>query len=362
MTGAAGVVVAALSAAAALAGSGSSVAVGQASVAELTPAQLAGQRMVFGFPGTTPPPDLVRRIRRGEAGAVIIMGTNVPSLPAVRRLVARLQAIPRPAVVDRPLLIMVDQEGGQVRRLPGAPERGAGTLGQEGAAATRRAGVAAGRLLRSVGIGVNLAPVADVAGPGAALARHGRLFGASPARVSRLSVAFAEGVRAGGALATAKHFPGLGSARVNTDDAPVVIQRSLAQMRRVDMRPFRALVAHRVPLVMTTAAIFPAFDPGTPALLSRRIVTGELRDEMGFRGVVITDALDTPALAPVGGDGEVAVRAAGAGNDLLINIGYGRSVNGARGIQAALRSGRLRDDDARAAVTRILALRATLPR
>ena len=102
------------------------------SAASLTPAQLAGQRMVFGFPGTVPPPDLVRRIRRGEAGAVILLGPNVPSPAAARALTRRLQAIPRPAAVDVPLLVMIDQEGGLVRRLDGPPSRSAADMGREG--------------------------------------------------------------------------------------------------------------------------------------------------------------------------------------------------------------------------------------
>jgi beta-N-acetylhexosaminidase len=326
-----------------------------------TAAQLAGQRVVVGFSGTTPPPALVRRIRRGETGAVIIMGPNVAGRAGLARLTRRLQAIPRPAAVDVPLLIMVDQEGGQVRRIPGPPTRSAAEMGAGDPRSSRAAGVASGRLLARLGVGADLAPVADVAGPGSVLARFGRTFGTSPAVVSRHAVAFAGGLRAAGVIATAKHFPGLGRARVNTDDAPVTIHRSAAVLRRVDARPFAALIGHGVPMVMTSSAIYPAFDPGTPALLSRAVVTGELRGRLGFGGTVITDALDTPALAAVGGDGAVAVRAAGAGNDLLVYIDFTRGVRAAEALRTAFGAGRLRPGDARASVERILALRAGLP-
>jgi beta-N-acetylhexosaminidase len=325
-----------------------------------TPAQIAGQRVVVGFAGTTPPPSLVRRIRRGETGAVIIMGPNVAGRAALARLTRRLQAIPRPASVDEPLLIMVDQEGGQVRRIPGPPARSAAVMGAGDPVSTRAAGVATGRLLSRTGVGADLAPVADVAGAGSALSRHERTFGSSPAAVARHAVAFADGLRAGGAIATAKHFPGLGRTRVNTDDAPVTIHRSAALLRRVDARPFAALIAHGVPMVMISAAVYPGFDPGTPALLSRRVVVGELRTRLGFDGTVITDALDTPALAAVGSDAVVAVRAAAAGNDLLIYIDMGRGIRAARALRSALDSGRLRADAARASVDRVLALRAGL--
>ncbi|MGE3140875.1 MAG: glycoside hydrolase family 3 N-terminal domain-containing protein [Thermoleophilia bacterium] len=316
--------------------------------------------MVYGFPGTVPPPDLVRRIRRGEAGAVILLGENTPSASVAKALVDRLQAIPRPGVLDEPLLVMIDQEGGFVRRLPGPPERSPEELGAAGRAASRAAGRAAGRLLSRAGINVDLAPVADVARPGSALARDDRIFGTSPAGVSATTVAFAAGLRAEGVAATAKHFPGIGAARVSTDEAPVRITLSGAALRRVDLRPFRALIAQDVPLVMLGTAIYPALDPGTPAALSRPISTILLRGELGFRGITVTDALDTPALDPVGGPGTVAVRAAGAGADLLIHTGYAANVTASSALAREIRRGTISRADAEGAVARTLALRRSL--
>jgi beta-N-acetylhexosaminidase len=328
-----------------------------AALPDLTPAQLAGQHMVFGFSGTTPPADLERRIRRGEAGAVILLGGNVDGLAGARALVRRLQSIPRPAGLDAPLLVMVDQEGGLVRRLPGPPARRASEIGRAGPRSARAAGAAAGRLLRGVGVNVNLAPVADVARPGSALARDGRIFGSSPGRVAAAAVAFADGLRATGVAATAKHFPGLGAATVSTDAAPVTIRLPARTLRAVDLRPFRALVAHDVPLVMLGTAIYPALDPGRPAALSRRIATGELRGRLGFEGVTVTDALDTPALAAEGGTGAVAVRAAAAGSDLLIHTGYDNGVTAADALRRALAADPAARARARERVARVLALR-----
>ena len=316
--------------------------------------------MVFGFAGTRVPAELERRIRAGEAGAVILLGSNTPSRQAARSLTARLQAIPRPAALDAPLLVMVNQEGGLVRRLPGPPARRASALGQAPPASVRAAGTAAGRLLRSVGANVNLAPVADVARPGSALARDGRIFGSSPARVSRAVVAFAGGLGSAGVAATAKHFPGLGAARVSTDAAPVRLAMSRATLTRVDLAPYRALIAHRIPMVMTSTAIYPALDPVRPAALSRAVTTDLLRRDMGFTGVTVTDALDTPALAAVGGTGAVAVRAVAAGNDLLIHSGFDNGVTGAAAISRAIRRGTLDRGDAQAAVARLLAFRERL--
>ncbi|MGE3236309.1 MAG: glycoside hydrolase family 3 N-terminal domain-containing protein [Thermoleophilia bacterium] len=332
-----------------------------ADLSGLTAAQLAGQRLVYGFSGTRPPVDLVRRIRRGEAGAVILLGGNVPSVAAARALVRRLQAIPRPAAVDRPLLVMVDQEGGLVRRIPGPPLRRASAMGAAGVTSTRAAGRAAGRLLRTVGANVDLAPVADVARPGSFLEATGRTFGRSPGRVAGAAVAFSRGLRDAGVAAAAKHFPGLGSARVSTDEAPGTVALARPVLERVDLHPFRALIRDRVPMVMVSTARYPAVDRVAPAALSRSVVTGLLRERLGFTGVTVTDALDTPALRPAGGTGAVAVRAAGAGEDLLIHTGYAPGVTAARALTAAITSGRLPRAEAERAVGRVLALRSALP-
>ena len=336
------------------------VAVAPSTAAGLTPAQLAGQRVVYGFPGTTPPAQLEDRIRRGEAGAVLLLGGNIAGLEGARALIDRLQSIRRPAGLRAPLLVMVDQEGGLVRRLPGPPARRPVEIGAAGPASARAAGLAAGRLLRGVGANVDLAPVADVARPGSALARDGRLFGTSAPAVAGAAVAFSEGLAAAGVAATAKHFPGLGAAQETTDAAPVRIALPARELRSVDMAPFAALVRRDVPLVMLGTAVYPALDPGTPAALSRAIATGELRGRLGFRGVSVTDALDTPALAPVGGPGAVAVRAAGAGSDLVMYTGLANGAAAAGALRGEIAS----DPAARAAaeesVARVLALRERL--
>ena len=316
--------------------------------------------MVYGFPGTVPPADLLRRIRRGEAGAVILLRPNVPSPAAARALTRRLQAVPRPEAVDVPLLVMIDQEGGLVRRLDGPPSRSAADLGREGPRAARAAGRATGRFLAAAGVNVDLAPVADVARPGSFLAATGRTFGRSPARVAGAAVAFSAGLQEAGVVPAAKHFPGLGAATRSSDEVPVRLPVSGGDLRRVDLRPFRALIAHRLPMVMLGTATYPAVDPARPAALSRRVATDLLRGELGFHGVTVTDALDTPALAPQGGAAAVALRAAGAGVDMLLHTGYAAGTASAAALARAVRTGALPRAEAEAAVGRILALRADL--
>jgi beta-N-acetylhexosaminidase len=183
--------------------------------------------------------------------------------------------------------------------------------------------VAAARALRQAGIAVDFAPVADVAVPGSFL--RTRAFGAEPAVVAPLASAFVSGLQSLRVAATAKHFPGLGSATVSTDDRPVTIGRSAAFLD-ARLAPFRSAIAAGARLVMVSSASYPALDPtGTPAVFSRPIVTGLLRGNLGFGGVVVTDALDAPAAARMP---HAAARAIAAGVDLLL---YSRTAPSERG-------------------------------
>jgi beta-N-acetylhexosaminidase len=332
------------------------------SVDGLTTRQLVGQRLILGYAGSEPPARLTRRIARGEAAGVILFTRNVRSRAALRRTVARLQAIQRPVGLRQPLLIMIDQEGGAVKRLSGAPSR---TPAQVGAtkdpAYARRVGRATAANLREVGVNVNLAPVLDIGRPGSIVRRLGRSYGSTAGQVQRTGVPFAQGLGDGNVLATAKHFPGIGDARIDEDVAPNRSTRSLSFLREVDMAPFAAAFRARVPMVMTSTSIYTALDRDRPALLSRRVATTELRDRLRFTGVSITDDLDVGALDRFGSAARVGLSAAEAGNDLLL---YAQSyANGASAGAAILRAavtGELKRSALEASAARILALRASL--
>lgn len=327
----------------------------------LTAAQLAGQHVIFPFSGTAPPAALVARIRRGEAAGVILFARNVASVGQVRALTRRLQRIARPPGLRAPLLVMVDQEGGPVKRLPGAPQRSPRELAAAGSAALARVqGRATAATLRGAGVNVDLAPVLDVARPGGAIDREGRGLGATAPAVARVGVAFAQGLQRGGVLATAKHFPGFGAATSNTDLAQTVIGLPAATLRRVDEAPFADASAHGIALVMVASARYPAFSR-RPAVLARAVVGGELRARVRFRGVTISDDLQAPALAPYGGASGAAVRAARAGVDLLLfGQSYAGAADAARALADALRRGGLDRERAEASLQRVLAVRGTL--
>jgi len=332
----------------------------RASAPVLTLRQLVGQHMIFAYDGLAPPRALRTRIARGEAAGVILFARNVRSAGQVRGVVRSLQAIARPRGLRAPLLVMVDQEGGPVRRLPGGPTRAAADVGSSEQA--REDGRAAARVLRAGGANMDLAPVADVARPGAVLERERRVYGRTAAGVASRAAAFVAGLHDGGVRATAKHYPGFGAASVNTDDAPARISASLSTLRDVDAKPFQALIADGVDAIMASTAIYPALDE-RPAAFSSRWISDELRGRLGFGGVVITDDLGTPAVNAVGSIGRRAVLAVRAGVDLpLFSSSYVMSARAAEGLLAAARRNEISRSALRGQAQRVLALRKRLPR
>jgi beta-N-acetylhexosaminidase len=326
----------------------------------LSLAELAGQRVIAGFGGTEVPPALARTIRSGEIAGVILFAENLPTRAVGRHLVRRLQAIPGPPGLRDPLLVMVDQEGGLVKRIGGPPSASAEEMGARGIAFSRRQGNATAASLRGVGINVDLAPVLDVARPGGTIAATHRGFGSTPARVAATGVAFAEGLQGGGAVAAAKHFPGLGAARQNTDFAVERIGLSKATLRRVDEAPFRRFAEAGGEMVMLGTAAYPAFSP-KPAAFARQIATGELRSRLGFQGVSITDAMEAAAVRDFGGPAKAGTAAARAGTDLLLFADFHAAARARRALQQGLRSAALSHDAFEASVGRVLRLRHGVP-
>lgn len=326
----------------------------------LTIPQAVGQRMIFPYDGLEPPQELVERIARGEAAGVILFSRNVQSVEQVRSVVDRLQAIERPPGLDAPLLVMVDQEGGAVRRIPGAPEQPAPVQARGGSDGVREAGSAAAATLTAAGINLDLAPVVDIPRGDSAIARENRAYANEPGAVSELGLAFTEGLRDGGVAATAKHYPGLGVSAVNTDNAPSQVELRLDQLRDVDAAPFEAQIDAGVEAIMMSTAAYPALDP-RPAAFSDRWIKGELRERLGFEGVVITDDLQTPAVVRFGEAGQLAYFAMRAGVDLpLFAKDYSAAARAADTLERAARDGALARDELDRGALRVLGLRQSL--
>lgn len=322
----------------------------------LTVSQLAGQRIVAGLEELQILPSLRRQIHAGGVAGVVLFADNFPSRASGRRLIRRLQAIPRPSGLRDPLLVLTDQEGGLVKRIDGAPAASAREMSARGADFSRRQGGLTADNLRDVGVNVDLAPVLDVARPGSAIAEAAREWGHAPGRVAAGAVPFAIAMQDGGVAAAAKHFPGIGAVRGNTDTGVQRVPLSRELLRRVDEAPFRSFVEAGGELVMVSAAVYPAFSP-RPAAFARPIVTGELRRRLGFEGIVMTDALDTVSALTVGDPTEAGLAAVGAGADLLLYTGTEPAIEAQRALARRLRSGALSRAAFEESAGRVLRLR-----
>jgi len=279
----------------------------------LTLRRQIGQLLVSSFDGTTVPPYMRRRLRAGETAGVILFGGNAATASGWRSLTRGVQRAARGSA-----LVAVDQEGGEIRTVPFAgPEPGQPAQGSP--ADVRALTRDAGSRLKTLGVNVNLAPVADVATAGAALG--GRTFAGGPAEVAASTAAATAGLRAGGVAATAKHFPGLGAAAVNTDDGAVTIAAPRAVLEARELVPFRAAVRARVPLVMLSHALYPALDGLRIASQSPAVIAGLLRERLGYRGVAVTDSLEAAAVLARSGVAVAAERSVRAGADLILMTG-----------------------------------------
>ncbi len=335
--------------------------------AKLTPAQLAGQRVIFSYPGTTPPASLLDQISAGEAGGVIFFGENITSLTQIAGVVAQLKEAHAASPVKSPLLIMTDQEGGIVRRLPGEPVLSEKQIGasSDPAAEAAAAGTGAGENLADVGMNTNLAPVLDVfRQAGNFDDEFGRSYSMDPNVCAECGAAMITAQQKLNIAATAKHFPGLGAAAVdqNTDLGPVTLDVSLADLRSIDELPFKSAIAAGVRMVMTSWATYPVLDAKLPAGLSPRIVQGELRQRLKFRGVTITDALEAGAIRSFGTPAQCSVLAANAGMDVLLcsarDVSEGQDTVAA--LADALQHHALNPGHFEIALRRVLALRDSL--
>lgn len=319
--------------------------------------RLVGERLFVRMNGTTPSAAFRARVRRGEVGGVVLFGPNIRTRSQVQTLVRRLAAAARAGDVPPPL-IAIDQEGGIVKRLQSAPPfRSAPQIGATRSTRIARSeGLATARSLDALGIDIDFAPVVDVPDSGSSFIAP-RAFGRDPRRVSRLGAAFADGLQSGGVAATLKHFPGLGSAPANTDFATAVVSAPRSRLER-ELIPYRDTDAR---LVMLATAVYPAYQRGVPAAFSRRIVTGMLRGDLGYQGLIVTDDLETPAVRAYTSPAEGAVRSIRAGVDMALVVG---SEQGGRAafdrMLAAARSGRLDRAGLEVSHARVEALRAAL--
>lgn len=276
----------------------------------------AASLFVAGFPGHRPTPEIRELIAQGLCGA-ILFARNVASPLQVAELCAELKRI-----AGRPFVLAVDQEGGRVARLRGAPFTSLSPMRALGDTGDERHAFEIGRLLarevRAAGFDFDFAPVLDVDTNPANPVIGDRSFSRDPGVVARLGVALARGLEAEGVASCGKHFPGHGDTNQDSHKTLPRLPHGIERLREVELVPFRAYCDAGLASVMTAHVVFEAIEPGIPATFSERVLTGILRREWGYQGVIVSDDLEMQAIADNYAMGEAAVRSIAAGADLLL--------------------------------------------
>lgn len=277
--------------------------------------EAAHRCLVAGFDGTTTVPDTLKRLIDRGLGGVILFTRNVRDAEQVRRLTDELRA-------SRPdLLVAIDNEGGGIGHLvsAGAPDvPGSYALGVvDDPALTARCADALAGHLATLGITASYAPVADLQHQPLNPIVRTRSFGADPALAARHLRAWINATDVRGIASCAKHFPGHGGTITDSHHGIAIDPRPYDELL-VDLEPFRASIAAGVPMLMSAHVVFPALDANRPATLSRRILGDLLRLELGFDGVLVSDALEMKAIADAYGEAAGARIALAAGADQVI--------------------------------------------
>lgn len=327
----------------------------------MTRKEQIGQRLVTGFPGTELTDDYKRMVRDHKIANVTLFRENIESCAQLRRICGEIQSLVREET-GHAAFITIDQEGGVVSRLP---SDGVNVPGAMAVAATKdpenayRAGLLTGRQLRSLGVNFDFAPVADVNINPANPVIGARSYGDDPREVGRYVCRMFQGLSDGGVLSSAKHFPGHGDTDVDSHLALPKVDKSRDELEKAELVPFRMAIKAGVPAIMTTHILFPQIEPEyLPATMSRRILTGLLRGELGYDGLIVSDCMEMQAIRDYFGTVKGAVAALGAGVDMVL-ITHSTLLSGEAAVEAekALMEGRLDPDEMERSAGRILALK-----
>lgn len=319
-----------------------------------------GQMLLVGIDGTEVNGQTQKMIENDKVGGIILYADNITSLKGMVSLTNGLKR--SNAGNAAPLFISVDQEGGKVSRMPDEyaviPSNGAvGASGSAGAA--EMMGKLLAREVQAAGFNMNFAPVLDINSNPDNPVIGDRSFGSTSAKVTRLGIAEMKGIAGEGVVPVVKHFPGHGDTSVDSHLELPVVDKTAAQLARLEWLPFQAAIQEQADAVMVAHILYPKLDPDRPASLSKVIIGQQLRSGMGFTGVVITDDLTMGAITKNYSLGSAAVDTVLAGSDiLLVAHEYSNEQAARNALLAAVKSGKLSEARIDESVTRILSLKA----
>lgn len=330
----------------------------------MTVKQMLGQKLIFGFHGETMPEEFIRLLREYKIGNVILFLRNVKSADQLRKLCAEIQSV----ILEEtgyPAFIVIDQEGGMVSRLP---QDAVNVPGAMALAATgdpenaRKSSEITVRQLRGLGPNFNMAPVLDVNSNPQNPVIGVRSFGDDPESVAAFGAAAIHPYESSGVLCCGKHFPGHGDTAVDSHLGLPRVDKTLEELEQVELVPFRRAVQAGIPAIMISHVLFPRLEEKeVPCTMSRRIVTGLLKEKMGYSGLILTDCMEMGAIRDFYGTPEGTVAAIRAGVDLAeISSTLSLEWEAARAVNQAAEQGELDLEEIRASVKKILAYKKRL--
>lgn len=331
---------------------------------KMTLEQKVGQVMIWSFQGTEFSPALQDTLTKYQLGALIFFGRNVVTTHQVARLNTDIQRMAQKKL-KAPLFLMVDQEGGVVTRVKiSTPLPSALALGKtDDPAFIQNFAKVKGDLIRGLGFNVNLAPVLDISDPKQDTFIGNRTFGAEPASVASLSMAYSRGMNQAGILPTAKHFPGHGGEISDSHKTTPKKNATVEQLEERDWVPFREFAGAHIPgAIMTAHLALPNVDPqGLATTYSPVIVKEWLREKIGFKGLIVTDDLEMNGASISADVGERAVRAFLAGHDMVMLAGpFNNQRRAFNSMIYAVKDGRISEARLTESVVRILEAKAQM--
>ena len=318
-----------------------------------------GQKVIVEFYGSTLNSDLIQMIQTYHVSGVLIENKN-GNAQTRTQLMTLNSAMQGQAHI--PLFISTDYEGGlvnELRQITGERMSEAAIGATQNPQVAYNAGYNAAQDLTSLGLNVNFMPIVDVLTNPNNPGLPDRTFGSDPTLVTNMGQAYLKGLTDGGVVGCLKHFPGLGSANLDPHLALPTMNRSLATLNAIDFVPYRTMINEGiVPMVMVTHILNPQLDPNLPTSLSPNVVTGILRNNLGFQGVIISDTLWMGGISNTYTLAQAAVLAVKAGTDLILGPrGLGDTANMLYGLHQAVMSGSISMNEINASVTRILELK-----
>lgn len=318
-----------------------------------------GQMVIAGFDGYEVNDNVRSLIRNYRIGGFILYGGNVQSTGQLLALINWLKITNSSNKV--PIFISVDEEGGRVSRMPAEfvniPAMGAIGRINDGSLAYRVGNVTA-EMIRSFGFNMDFAPVLDINSNPNNPVIGDRAFGSTPEPVSRLGVQAMLGIRDGGVIPVVKHFPGHGDTSVDSHTALPVVNYDLNRLSNYEFVPFKAAINNSADAVMVAHILLTQADPANPSSMSGTVITDILRNQLGFKGVVITDDMTMGAITKNYDLAEAAIKSVNAGSDIvLLSGGYNNEVKVLNALRNAAVNGRIPMSRINDSVYRILRLK-----